>query len=143
MWRVHRDDCPGLGSTCRQLQGLYTHRTNGHQDGHLLSMEPTVTHMQAVPSHGRAAPSQRLRTADHSLDPHGSLHDSRSRPVACPRLHTCAPRRRMVRQRISNELKSKELGGALLLPCTDSHSGLLCTQACPSTSTRHDDSQRA
>ena len=82
-------------------------------------------------------------TSDHSLDPLGSPHDSRSRPVACPRLHTCAPRRRMVRQRISNELKSKELGGARLSPCTASHSGLLCTQACPSTSTSHADSQGA
>ena len=81
--------------------------------------------------------------AGHSLDLHGSPRDSREHPVACPYLYTCAPCRRLVGRCNPNEPNSKEVDRRILSPRTASDSSLRCTQACRSTSTRHDDSQGA
>jgi hypothetical protein len=103
------DDCTGLSLTCRQLQGLYTHRTNGHQDGHLLSMEPTVTHMQAVPSHGRAEPSQQLQTTPSTpTAPRTTPVASLSHALASTRAHHTTERSVSASQTSQNRRSSTE-----------------------------------
>ena len=134
---MHREGCPALGLTCRDLQGVYTHRTRVLLTIHAVDGDACALSPFARPSRDQPPAS------NHPLDLHGSLCDSRCRPAARTGLHTCAPTPRSVNQRVPYELKSKELRGALLSPLTALHSGLHCTQACPSTGTSRTDSQRA
>ena len=134
---MHREGCPALGLTCRDLQGVYTHRTRVLLTIHAVDGDACALGPFARPSRDQPP------AANHPLDLHGSLCDSRCRPAARTGLHTCAPTPRSVNQRVPYELKSKELRGALLSPLTALHSGLHCTQACLSTATSRDDHQRA
>jgi hypothetical protein len=137
VYRVHREGCPALGLTCRDLQGVYTHRTRAVLTIHAVDDDACALGPFARPSRDQPP------AANHPLDLHGSPRDSRSRPVACPCLHTCAPCRRSVGQHVPNESKLKELDRPLLWPCTATHSSPHCIQACPSTRTSHTDRRRA
>ena len=137
VWRVHREDCPTLGLTCRQPQGVHTHRTHAQLTVYADNGNACALGRVARPSRDQAPP------ADHSLGLHGFPHDPRCRPVSRPGLHTCAPCRRLAGRRVPDEWKSKVLRSPLLSSCTASHASPHCTQACPSTGTSHVDSQRA
>ena len=137
MWRVYSEDCPTLGSTCRQPQGVYTHRTHAQltvyaADSDACALSPVVRPSRDQPT-----------TSDHFIGLNGFPYDSRCRPAVRPGRHTCAPCHRLVGRARPNESKSEELGRALLLPCKASDSSPYCTQAWPSTGISHVDGQRA
>jgi len=111
-----------------ELHGVYTQRTRALLTVHAVDGDACALGRFARPSRDQSP------AANHPVDLHGSPHDSRSRPIACPpstRAHHAAERSCLsppVCQRVPDKSKSKELGGALLSLCTDSHSGLHCTK---------------
>ena len=85
MRSVHREDCPALGLTCRDLQGVYTHRTQGR-----LTVHGAHGGMRAL---GPFTLLSRAQSAavDYSSGLHASLPNSRERPAACPPLPHSTP----------------------------------------------------
>ena len=137
MWRMYREDCHALGLTCRQPQGVHTHRTRvlltvHAVDGNACALCPFVRPNRHQPP-----------AANHPLDLHSSPGDSCSPPAACTCLHTCPTCHISVIRHVPTKPELKGLGDPLLSLSTASHSSLHCTKACPHISTSHADSQKA
>ena len=137
MWRMYREDCHALGLTCRQPQGVHTHRMRALLTVHAVDDDACALGRFVRPSRDQPP------AAHHPLDLHSSPGDSCTHPAACTCLHMCTTCHRSLIRHVPTEPESKGLGDPLLSLSAASHSNLHCTQACPSISTSHADSQKA
>jgi hypothetical protein len=110
VYKVHREGCPALGLTCRDLQGVYTHRTRP-----LLTIHAVNGNVcDSVPLPGPSATSRRLQTT-----PSASTA-SRTTPIAAlPHALVSTHVHHVAHWSVGtshDEWKLKVLGGPLLSP---------------------------